>query len=106
VRFDALPPEVMERIVDKFVAELEAQLGERKIRVELTPAARSRLATRGYDPDFGARPLGRLIEREVKDPLSDEVLFGRLVKGGRVRVDAAAEGEGFTFEYPDADAGA
>ena len=91
VRFDALAPDVMERVVDKFVAELEEQLRERKIEIELTPAARKRLAERGYAPDFGARPLGRLIQRELKNPLTDEVLFGRLKGGGKVVIDAAPE---------------
>ncbi len=113
VRFDALPESVMERIVDKFVRELEAQLRERKIEIELRPAARKRLAEKGYDPDFGARPLDRLIQKEIKDPLTDEVLFGRLKGGGRVIVDVAAEdaedrpeeGAGatrrFDFSFPD-----
>jgi ATP-dependent Clp protease ATP-binding subunit ClpA len=100
VRFGNLPPEVMERIVDKFVGEMETRLRERRIRIELTPAARRRLAEKGYDRDFGARPLGRLIEKEIQDRLSDEILFGRLAKGGRVVVDADAEG--FTFSYPEA----
>jgi ATP-dependent Clp protease ATP-binding subunit ClpA len=100
VRFDPLPPEVMERVVEKFVKELEVQLKERKIAVELTPAARKRLAEKGYDPDFGARPLGRLIQKELKDPLTDEVLFGRLKSGGRVEVDVDEAGA-FRFRYPD-----
>jgi len=100
VRFDPLPPEVMERVVDKFVKELAEQLAERKIRIELSPAARGRLAEKGYDPDFGARPLGRLIQKELKNPLTDEVLFGRLEKGGRVSVDVDAAG-GFRFEFGD-----
>jgi len=99
VHFDNLAPEVMERIVGKFIAEMDAQLAERKIKVELTPAARARLAEKGYDKDFGARPLARLIQKEIKDPLSDEVLFGRLVKGGRVRVDV--RDDGFAFEFPE-----
>ena len=99
VRFDNLAPEVMERVVEKFVREMEAQLGERGVRVELTPAARRRLAEKGYDRDFGARPLGRVIEKEIQDPLADEILFGRLAKGGRVVVDAGEEG--FRFSFPD-----
>ncbi len=99
VRFDALPPEVMERVVEKFVRELEVQLKERKISVALTPAARKRLAEKGYDPDFGARPLGRLIQKELKDPLTDEVLFGRLKNGGRVEVDVDEAGA-FRFLLP------
>jgi len=100
VRFDPLPPEVMERVVEKFVKELEVQLKERKIAVALTPAARKRLAEKGYDPDFGARPLGRLIQKELKDPLTDEVLFGRLKTGGRVEVDVDEAGA-FVFRFPE-----
>jgi len=87
VLFDELEREVMGRVVDKFIGEVEAQLLERKIQIELSPAARELLAEKGYDPDFGARPLARLIQREIKDPMADEVLFGVLSKGGRVRVD-------------------
>ncbi|HPG28186.1 MAG TPA: AAA family ATPase, partial [Myxococcota bacterium] len=100
VRFDPLPPEVMGRVVEKFVRELESQLAERKIRIELTPAARDRLAAKGYDRDYGARPLSRVIQKELKNPLTDEVLFGRLKGGGRVLVDADAA-DGFAFSFPD-----
>ncbi len=99
VHFANLAPEVMGLIVDKFIAELDAQLLERKIKVELSAAARARLAEKGYDRDFGARPLARLIQKEIKDPLSDEVLFGRLAKGGRVRVDVVDDA--FAFEFPE-----
>jgi len=74
----------MERIVDKFVRELETQLSEKRIRLELSPAARSWLAEKGHDPTFGARPLARLIQVEIKDVLADEILFGRLKQGGKV----------------------
>jgi len=87
VRFDALSPEVMGRVVDKFIREVEEQLRERKIALELTPAARAWLAQKGFDPDFGARPLGRVVQAELKDRLAEEVLFGPLAKGGRVLVD-------------------
>jgi ATP-dependent Clp protease ATP-binding subunit ClpA len=100
VRFSNLGPEVMRRVVDKFVVEMKAQLLERRIQLELTPAAVERLAEKGYDPDFGARPLARLIQREIKDPLSDEVLFGRLAKGGKVSVDVGSEG--FELQFPEA----
>ena len=100
VRFDALAPDVMEKVVGKFIVELEAQLAERKIKIELSPAARKRLAEKGYDPDFGARPLGRLIQQEIKNPLTDEVLFGKLKGGGHVVVDVDESGD-FAFVYPD-----
>jgi len=98
VHFQSLPEEVMERVVDKFVRQLEEQLRERKIDIELRPAARKRLAKKGHDPDFGARPLERLIQKEIKNPLTDEVLFGRLKGGGRVVVDVDESGK-FDFSF-------
>jgi ATP-dependent Clp protease ATP-binding subunit ClpA len=89
LRFAPLSPEVMEQIVEKMIAELAAQLSERKVSIELTAEARRLLAERGHDPAFGARPLSRVIEETVKRPLTDELLFGRLAGGGRVVVDAA-----------------
>ncbi len=74
----------METIVEKFVLELEAQLAERRVAISLTPEARAYLAKKGYDPAIGARPLSRLIQAEVRDPLTDEILFGRLEHGGTV----------------------
>jgi ATP-dependent Clp protease ATP-binding subunit ClpA len=100
VRFDSLPKEVMAKVVDKFVEELREQLRERKIEIELRPAARQRLAEKGYEPDFGARPLARVIQQELKNPLTDEVLFGALKGGGRVEVDVDDAGE-FEFVFQD-----
>ena len=97
VRFSPLSPAVMGKIVDKFIAELELQLADRKVDVALTDAARVYLAEKGYDPDNGARPLGRVIQEEIKTPLADEVLFGRLEKGGRVEVDAVDGKIAFRF---------
>jgi ATP-dependent Clp protease ATP-binding subunit ClpA len=77
----------MARVVDKFVKELEDQLQERRVRIELSPAARGWLAEKGYDPLFGARPMARVIQAELKDRIVDDLLFGALAKGGRVRVD-------------------
>ena len=88
ISFNALSPEVMGQIVDKFVAALRAQLAPKHVTVHLTDAARDLLAVRGYDPAFGARPLARVIDETVKRPLTDELLFGRLSEGGRVTVDA------------------
>jgi ATP-dependent Clp protease ATP-binding subunit ClpA len=88
VDFAPLDPAVMGRIVDKFVGELATQLAEKKVKIELTDAARTYLAKKGYDPLNGARPLGRVIQDEVKRPLTDELLFGKLAGGGTVRVDA------------------
>ena len=98
VTFAPLPLEVVERVVDKFVSEVEGQLHERRIAIELSPAARRWLAERGYDPVFGARPLGRVIQTELKDRLADEVLFGALAKGGRAHVDLEGGALAFRFE--------
>ncbi len=99
VTFNALPPEVVLQVVDKFVRRLNAQLAERGITLLLTDAARKRLADKGYDPKFGARPLARALARDIETPLADEILFGRLDKGGQVIVDADAQGDGFSFDY-------
>jgi ATP-dependent Clp protease ATP-binding subunit ClpA len=74
-------------VVDKFLKELNAQLAERKVTLELTEAGRKYLAEKGYDKDNGARPLGRLVQDEVKRPLTEELLFGELELGGHVVVD-------------------
>jgi ATP-dependent Clp protease ATP-binding subunit ClpA len=89
VTFKALTPEAMETIVEKFILELEAQLSERRVAIALSPEARAHLARKGYDPSYGARPLGRLIQTEVRDPLTDEILFGRLESGGTVSIGVA-----------------
>jgi ATP-dependent Clp protease ATP-binding subunit ClpA len=86
VSFGPLTPDVMETIVEKFVLQLEAQLAERRVAITLEPEARAWLAEKGYDPVFGARPLGRVIQTEVRDPLTDEILFGRLENGGTVTI--------------------
>ncbi|HSR51620.1 MAG TPA: ATP-dependent Clp protease ATP-binding subunit ClpA [Acidobacteriota bacterium] len=86
VHFSSLSPAVIAKVVDKFIREVQLQLIERKVKLKVTPAARSWLAEKGYDPKFGARPLHRLIQTEVKDRLSDELLFGNLASGGTVKV--------------------
>ncbi|ASN80237.1 AAA family ATPase [Deinococcus ficus] len=86
IHFRPLSREVMGSVVDKFLRELEGQLAERKVKLNVTPAARARLAALGYDPVMGARPLTRVIEAQVKRPLADQLLFGRLKEGGRVTV--------------------
>jgi ATP-dependent Clp protease ATP-binding subunit ClpA len=86
VTFAPLGEDVMETIVEKFILELEAQLRERLVAFTLLPEARRYLARKGYDPSFGARPLGRLIQAEVRDPLTDEILFGKLEHGGTVTI--------------------
>jgi ATP-dependent Clp protease ATP-binding subunit ClpA len=102
ISFDPLAPETMAQVVTKFTHELQAQLVERHVILELSEAARQLLAKRGYDPDFGARPLARLMEEEIKRPLADSLLFGALTQGGTARIDA--EGEKFVFDYVLADA--
>jgi len=86
VDFDPLDAEVMERVVDKMFSEMQRPLGERGVKLQLTPAARRYLAEKGYDPQFGARPLARLLQSEIGDPVANEILFGRLCRGGRVRI--------------------
>lgn len=101
VPFNSLSMEMMELIVDKDIKELNLQLKEKKVEIVLTRQARSWLAKKGYDPDYGARPLARVIQTEVKDRLADEILFGTLNKGGKVRVDRSGENadpKGLTFD--------
>jgi ATP-dependent Clp protease ATP-binding subunit ClpA len=87
IQFRALDPAIMKSIVGKFVKELGEQLAARKVTIELTAAATDYLADKGYDPDNGARPLARVMQEEVKRPLGDELLFGKLENGGHVTVD-------------------
>jgi ATP-dependent Clp protease ATP-binding subunit ClpA len=98
VTFSALTPAAIERIVEKFVLQLEGQLAERHIAIALTPEARAWLAKKGYDPVFGARPLGRVVQREVRDPLTDEILFGQLEHGGTVTIGLADDRLTFSYE--------
>jgi ATP-dependent Clp protease ATP-binding subunit clpA len=86
IAFAPLSSEVINRVVDKFVAQLEGQLADRNVTIALTDEARAWLAERGYDKLYGARPLGRVIQENIKKPLADELLFGQLVKGGHVLV--------------------
>ncbi|NKB44814.1 MAG: ATP-dependent Clp protease ATP-binding subunit ClpA [Alphaproteobacteria bacterium] len=86
IPFAALLPEVVGKVVEKFIMQLEAQLSDRNVSIELSPSARDYLAKKGYDKTMGARPLGRLIQNEIKKPLAEELLFGKLVSGGLVKV--------------------
>jgi ATP-dependent Clp protease ATP-binding subunit ClpA len=97
ISFSALPPEVISKVVDKFIGELSDQLGERKVSISLGKAARDWLAEKGYDQLYGARPLGRIIQDKVKKPLADELLFGKLAKGGQVEIDVANGKLSFAF---------
>ena len=98
VTFDGLAPGVVETIVEKFVLQLETQLAERRVAITLLPDARAWLAGKGYDPAYGARPLARLIQAEVRNPLTDEILFGRLEHGGTVRIGLAGDTLRFDVE--------
>jgi ATP-dependent Clp protease ATP-binding subunit ClpA len=86
ISFDSLPAEVIKKVVDKLVGELQAQLVEKKVTMELSSEARDWLAQHGFDAQFGARPMARLIQTELKKPLADELLFGTLKGGGKVQV--------------------
>lgn len=102
IPFASLTPEVMHRVVDKFIIQLETQLADRNVIIELTSQARDRLAELGYDPAMGARPLGRVIQDHIKKPLSQELLFGELVDGGMVQIDYKAndgKDTDFVFNY-------
>ncbi|MCA1563645.1 MAG: ATP-dependent Clp protease ATP-binding subunit ClpA [Acidobacteria bacterium] len=98
VTFRALSPAVMETIVEKFILQLEAQLAERRIAFTLEPQARAWLAEKGYDPVYGARPLARVIQKDVRDPLTDEILFGRLEQGGTVGIQLRDGKIAFSFD--------
>ncbi|WP_322893286.1 MULTISPECIES: ATP-dependent Clp protease ATP-binding subunit ClpA [unclassified Yoonia] len=100
ISFGALPKEVIMRVVEKFVLQLEAQLIDRNVHIELTAAASEWLADKGYDAKMGARPLGRVIQEHIKKPLAEELLFGKLVKGGLVKVGVKNGELDLTFEAP------
>jgi ATP-dependent Clp protease ATP-binding subunit ClpA len=93
VSFKALDEEIILRVVDKFLLQLEAQLAEKKVEVTFTDGLRQQLAKKGFDPLMGARPMQRLIQDTIRRALADELLFGRLVDGGRLTVDVDAEGK-------------
>jgi ATP-dependent Clp protease ATP-binding subunit ClpA len=91
IAFQPLSFDVIQQVVDKFIAELQAQLVPKNVTLELRPAGRAWLAKHGYDKAFGARPMARLISQKIKEPLVDAILFGRLALGGHVVVDAGEE---------------
>ena len=106
ITFGQLPEAVILMVVDKFVNELDVLLAEKKVTIDFSTAARAYLARKGYSKQFGARPMARLIQQEVKRPLADEILFGRLVNGGHVEVDVegdAEEDEQLAFVYTQTD---
>ncbi len=87
VTFNNLTTQVMLSVVDKFIKELQEQLAPKKVVLELTSVAKTWLAKKGYSPEYGARPLARVIQKEINDQLSDEILFGKLSKGGKIKID-------------------
>ncbi|TCS61258.1 ATP-dependent Clp protease ATP-binding subunit ClpA [Varunaivibrio sulfuroxidans] len=99
IPFDSLSTDVMSRVVDKFILELEEQLSDRQVAIELSDKARLWLAKKGYDRLNGARPLARVIQEYIKKPLAEELLFGRLAHGGTVVL--GLEDEKLTFAYPE-----
>src|SRR5919109_1500800 len=104
ITFAHLTPEIIAKVVEKFVLQLEAQLGDRDVTIELSEEATKWLIKHGYDEQMGARPMARLIQENIKKPLADEVLFGKLKSGGHVRVITATDESGFDklgFEYLD-----
>ncbi len=104
VTFSHLPAEVIAKVVDKFILQLEAQLADRNVNVELTDEARKWLVEHGYDEAMGARPMARVIQQKIKTPLADEVLFGKLKNGGTVRIVVTADEAGLKtldFVYPE-----
>ncbi len=104
ITFAHLSPEIIAKVVEKFVMQLEAQLADRDVTIELSDEARAWLVKHGYDEQMGARPMSRVIQEKVKQPLADEVLFGRLKHGGHVRVILTKDengAEALGFEYPD-----
>ena len=101
IQFKALDPKIIEHVVDKFVVELQAQLDEKRVSMEVNGDARKWLAQRGFDPDMGARPMARILKEHIKRPLAEELLFGRLSKGGHVKI--GVNGNELSFEIEGAE---
>jgi len=101
ISFGRLPKETIMQVVEKFVLQLEAQLMDRNVHIELSPAAAAWLADKGYDEKMGARPLGRVIQEYIKKPLAEELLFGKLTKGGLVKVGVKGDDLDLQFEAPE-----
>ena len=101
ITFGGLTPEIIERVVEKFVLQLEVQLADRNVTIELSSGARDWLAKRGFDSEFGARPLARVISEHVKKPMAEELLFGKLAKGGTVKIGHDKKKDELTFKYVD-----
>ncbi|MGZ3366298.1 MAG: AAA family ATPase, partial [Caulobacteraceae bacterium] len=100
VGFKALTPEIIRLVVNKFVMQLEAQLADRHVTIETSEDATDWLAKNGFDELYGARPLARVIQEHIKKPLADEILFGKLVRGGHVRVELKDGKLAFDIDAP------
>ena len=96
VNFDSLNIDIVTKVAGKFIEDLEKQLVDKKIKIEISAKAKKELATLGYDKAMGARPLNRVISDKIKNVLTDEILFGKLKKGGFVKIDFEKE---FIFEF-------
>ena len=104
IQFKALDMTTVERVVDKFIIELEAQLEDKNVTLEVSPNARRWLAEHGYDPRMGARPMARLLQEHIKRPMAEELLFGRLAGGGHVRIEEVDDTLRLEFEGSEAEA--
>jgi ATP-dependent Clp protease ATP-binding subunit ClpA len=100
ISFAPLSKDVIHQVVEKFVLQLEAQLMDRHVHIELSPEAADWLGDKGYDDKMGARPLGRVIQEHIKKPLAEELLFGKLTKGGVVRVGVKDDKLDLQFDEP------
>ena len=99
ITFGGLTPEIIDRVVEKFILQLEVQLEDRNVTIEVSKPARDWLAKRGFDADMGARPLARTIQEYVKKPMAEELLFGKLMKGGVVKIGMDEKKDELTFKY-------
>jgi len=99
ITFGGLTPEIIDRVVEKFILQLEVQLEDRNVSIEVSKPAREWLAKRGFDADMGARPLARTIQEYVKKPMAEELLFGKLQKGGLVKIGLDEKSDELTFKY-------
>ena len=100
VSFQPLPQEIIIRVVDKFLIELEEQLHEKKVEISVSDEVKNYLARNGFDPAMGARPMQRLIQDSIRSLLADELLFGKLVNGGRVDIEFDSKKEKIILNWP------
>ncbi len=98
IQFAPLSKATIERVVDKLLVEVEAQLEQKGVQLHVDDAARGWLADNGYDPKMGARPMARLIQEQIKRPLAEELLFGKLAEGGQVLVSVAEDGKSLALD--------